>query len=73
MTLDSSGLVPEENMQDSMVVALNRYRERQIDYFKEYAKKGETPTYKPRLDSSNDKMEWTESDGAVRYLKRKRE
>ena len=22
------------------------------------------------LDSSNDKMEWTESDGSVRYLKR---
>ncbi len=28
---------------------------------------------KPRLDSSNDKMEWTESDGSVRYLKRERE
>jgi hypothetical protein len=25
------------------------------------------------MDSSNDKMEWTESDGAVRYLKRKEE
>ena len=73
MTLDSSGLVPEEDMQDSMVVALNRYRESQIDYFKGYAKKGETPTYKPILDSSNDKMEWTEPDGKVRYLKRKEE
>ena len=27
MTLDTSGLVPEENMKDSMYVALNRYRE----------------------------------------------
>ena len=73
MTLDTSGLVPEENMKDSMDVALNRYREEQLAYSRELAEKGETYTYKPRMDSSNDKMEWTRSDGDVRYLKRIRE
>ena len=71
MTLDSSGLVPEENMQDSMAVELNRYREGNIHYFKQLAEKGETYTIKARMDSSRDKMEWTESDERVRYLKRK--
>jgi len=37
------------------------------------ADKGEKRTVKASMDSSNDKMEWTESDGAVRYLKRKEE
>ncbi len=69
--LDPSGLVPEENMQDSLDAWVNRYRESTLDDFKGMADKGETYTIKPRLDYSKDKMEWTQSDGAVRYLTRK--
>lgn len=50
-----------------------RYREQSINNFKEMADKGEKRTVKASMDSSNDKMEWTESDGVVRYLKRKEE
>lgn len=50
-----------------------RYREQSINIFKEMADKGEKRTVKASMDSSNDKMEWTESDGTVRYLKRKEE
>ena len=73
MTVDPSGLVPEENMQDSLDAWVIRYREQSIESFKGNADKGKKYTVKPLLDSSHDKMEWTESDGAVRYLKRKRE
>ncbi len=50
-----------------------RYREQSINNFKEMADKGGKRTVKASMDSSNDKMEWTESDGVVRYLKRKEE
>ena len=73
MTVDPSGMVPEENMQDSLDAWVNRYREQSIERIKEMADKGEKRTVKASMDSSNDKMEWTESDGAVRYLKRKEE
>ena len=73
MIVDPSGMVPEENKQDSLDAWVNRYREQSIESFKEMADKGEKYTVKARLDSSNDKMEWTESDGVVRYLKRKEE
>ncbi len=73
MTVDPSGMVPEENMQDSMDAWVNRYREQSIERIKEMADKGEKRTVKASMDSSHDKMEWTESDGAVRYLKRKEE
>ena len=71
--VDPSALVPEENMQDSLDAWVIRYREQSINNFKEMADKGEKRTVKASMDSSNDKMEWTESDGAVRYLKRKEE
>ena len=71
MKVDSSSLVPEENMQDSLDAWVNRYREQGIAYFKAMADQGEKLTTKARMDSSNDKMEWTNSDGSVRYLKRK--
>ena len=73
MTVDPSGMVPEENMQDSLDAWVNRYREQSIERIKGMADKGEKRTVKASMDSSNDKMEWTESDGAVRYLKRKEE
>ena len=71
MKVDSSSLVPEDNMQDSLDAWVNRYREQGIAYFKAMADQGEKLTTKARMDSSNDKMEWTNSDGTVRYLKRK--
>ena len=72
LNVDSSGLVPEENMQDSLDAWVNRYREQSINSFKEMADKGEKRAFKASVDSSNDKMEWTGPDGAVRYLKRKK-
>lgn len=73
VTVDPSGLVPEENMQDSLDAWVKWYREQGMDSFRRMEERTEKYSVKPRLDSSNDKMEWTESDGAVRYLKRKRE
>jgi hypothetical protein len=73
MIVDPSGLVPEENMQDSLDAWVNWYRKQSIENIKEMADKREKHTIKARLDSSKDKMEWTESDGTVRYLKRKKE
>ena len=71
--VDPSALVPEENMQDSLDAWVIRYREQAINNFKEMAYKGEKRTVKASMDSSHDKMEWTEPDGNVRYLKRKEE
>jgi hypothetical protein len=73
MTVDPSGMVPEENMQDSLDAWVTRYRKQSVDRFKEMADKGDNLSVKALVDSSNDKMEWIESDGTVRYLKRKRE
>ena len=73
LLMDPSGMVPEENMQDSLDAWVNDYRERNLAYFRGLADKGERYAVKARMDSSKDKMEWTESDGSVRYLKRKEE
>ena len=72
VSVDPSALVPDENMQDSLDAWVIRYREQTMDNFKEMADKGDKRTFKALLDSSHDKMEWTESDGTVRYLKRKK-
>ena len=71
--MDPSGLLPEENMQDSLDTWVNDYRESYLAYFRDMADKGEKYAYKALLDSSRDKTEWTDSDGSVRYLKRKKE
>lgn len=71
LTIDPSGLVPEENMPDSLDAWVNRYRENNLNYFRELAGKGERYALKAFLDSSKDKMEWTDAEGNVRYLKRK--
>ena len=73
MKLDPSGLVPEKNMQDSLDAWVTWYQEQAIDNFKEMEDKGENLTVKALLDSSKDKMEWTDADDDVRYLKRKEE
>ena len=69
--VDSSGLVVEENGEEKLADWLNSYKERMLDFYRSHADKGEQPAIKVRLDSSKDKMEWTFSDGEVRYLKRK--
>ena len=71
MTVDPSGMVAVENMQDSLNVWVNEYREQSIVNLRQMANKGDKLTVKACLDSSNDKMEWSESNGTVRYLKRK--
>ena len=71
--LDPSGITVEENHEDSFTEWLNQSQENTLDFFREQAGKGEIYAVKARLDSSRDKMEWSESDGKVRYLKRKRE
>lgn len=47
LTVDPSGLVPEENMQDSLDAWVNRYREQSINSFKEMAAKGKNALSKP--------------------------
>ena len=73
MKLDPSGLVPEKNMQDSLDAWVIWYREQAMDAFKENGDKGDNLTVKAILDSSKDKMEWTNAEGGVRYIKRKKE
>ena len=73
MTVDPSGLVPEKNMQDSLDAWVIWYREQAMDAFKENGDKGDNLTVKAILDSSKDKMEWTNAEGGVRYVKRKKE
>lgn len=70
--MDPSGIEVNENMQDSLASYMNAYR----DYFYNTARenlsnKAERITYKARMDSSKDKMEWTDEKGDMRYLKRK--
>ena len=58
-------------MQDSMSSWLNRYRDYLYDYFREdMARKARRIVYQVRMDSSKDKMEWTDPQGEVRYMKR---
>ena len=73
LVVDPSGLVPEKNMQDSLDAWVKENRESAMDYFKERVDKGEKYAVKALVDSSKDKMEWTDADDNVRYLKRKEE
>ena len=71
--LDPSGIVVEKNGEKNLADWLNQYQETTLNYFREEADKEYQYAIKARLDSSRDKMEWTEADGTVRYMKRKRE
>ena len=71
--LDPSGIVVEENGEKNLADWLNQYQETTLNYFREEDDKEYQYAVKARLDSSRDKMEWTEADGTVRYMKRKRE
>ena len=73
LVVDPSGLVPEKNMQDSLDAWVKDYRESALEYFKGLVDKGDKYTVKALVDSSKDKMEWTDADDDVRYLKRKEE
>ena len=70
--VDENGLIPEEGQQDTLKAWINNYQERGMKEYHETPADHMTYSFKARLDSSKDKMEWTESDGTVRYLKRKR-
>lgn len=71
--LDPSGIVVEKDGEKNLADWLNQYQETTLNYFREEADKEYQYAVKARLDSSRDKMEWTEADGTVRYMKRKRE
>ena len=71
--LDPSGIVVEKDGEKNLADWLNQYQETTLNYFREEDDKEYQYAVKARLDSSRDKMEWTEADGTVRYLKRKRE
>lgn len=71
--LDPSGIVVEKDGEKIFADWLNQYQETTLNYFREEDDKEYHYAIKARLDSSRDKMEWTEADGTVRYLKRKRE
>ncbi len=71
--LDPSGIVVEKDGEKNLADWLNQYQETTLNYFREEDDKEYQYAVKARLDSSKDKMEWTEADGTVRYLKRKRE
>lgn len=71
--LDPSGIVVEKDGEKNLADWLNQYQETTLNYFREEDDKEYQYAIKARLDSSRDKMEWTEADGTVRYMKRKRE
>ena len=73
LVVDPSDLVPEKNMQDSLDAWVKDNRESTLDYFKSMVDKGEKYAVYALVDSSKDKMEWTDAEGNVRYLKRKEE
>ena len=68
--VDPGVIVVEDNMKDTLATWLDNCRERTLDYIREQTSK-ERYAVKALLDSSRDKMEWTESDGTVRYWKRR--
>ena len=70
--IDDSGLIPEEGKQDTLKAWIHNYREQVIKEYSEAPDDEHPVSFKARLDSSMDKMEWTDPDGTVRYLKRKR-
>lgn len=71
--LDPSGIVVEKDGEKNLADWLNQYQETTLNYFRKEDDKEYQYAVKARLDSSRDKMEWTEADGTVRYMKRKRE
>lgn len=68
--VDPGDIVVEDNMKDTLATWLNSCQERTLDYMREQTA-NERYAVKALLDSSRDKMEWTESDGTVRYWKRR--
>ena len=70
LELDTSELVVDKDKLDSLAVWVDNYREGGLKYFKDMASREKRVSYKARLDSSKDKMEWTSAEGEVRYLKR---
>ena len=72
INIDDSCLILEEGGQDSLKVWINEYRDKTLKQCSEAPAEKLSVSFKARLDSSRDKMEWTGSDKTVRYLKRQR-
>ena len=68
LQLDASGL--ETTNQDSLDAYINRYRKEAAKFYGEKPEDDKPQYYKARLDSTHDKMEWTDEEGSI-YLKRK--
>ena len=69
--VDGSGLVPVEGRRDSLDSWLDEYRQFSLE---ECRKNSEARhAFHSRMDSSHDKMKWTDSAGDVSYLKRQEE
>ena len=72
MQVDISGLEALENKQDTLESWARHFRENALEYYAEKSGEGDRVAYKARLDSSNDKMEWSgQQSGKTKYLKRK--
>ena len=70
--IDDSGFIPEEGQQDTLKAWVSNRREQLLKEYSETPADKLSVSFKAKMDSSRDKMEWTYSDGDVRYLKRKR-
>ena len=70
--IDDIGLVPDEGQQDTLKSWIKSYRERGVKEYRETPAEKLMVSVKARMDSSKDKMEWTDSDGEAHYLKRQR-
>ena len=70
--IDDSGLIAEDGQQDSLKAWINSFRENELKEYSELPEEKYTASFKARLDASGDKMEWTDPDGDVQYLKRTR-
>ena len=70
--IDDSGLIAEDGRQDSLKAWINSFRENELKEYSELPEEKYNASFKARLDASRDKMEWTDPDGDVQYLKRTR-
>ena len=70
--VDGSELVPVEGKQDSLDVWLKEYRENALTAIRERPDEENRYAFQARVDSSNDKMKWSDADESVFFLKRNR-
>ena len=66
--IDGSGLVPKEGKRDSLDSWLNHAHENSLEEYRESC--GQRSAFRARMDSSKDKMKWTDEEESVYFLKR---